>query len=180
MGEISEEVFKTFLARRERQVEKDRETQQIFDTFVQGGTDVLRKFIAPFVDFDHLKGSARHRAVKEDGVPVHIQDVTTPLMTLMGHEGASDGLEFWWWCLGRDRGGVAPGLTRNIQYKRRLVDATKMVLPSRAVVKETYDEMKALEGYCNAEFEKISKAWKLVGPEIAIDDDQVRMRTWYK
>lgn len=180
MGGISEDAFKAILATRERQVEKDRETQQIFDTFVQGGTDVLRKFIAPFADFDHSKGAIKGM---KRGLPQHLQEVTISLIELMGHDEEDEekgGLERWWWASTPGTIRCSGGLTRNVQYKRRLVNSQNMVVPSRAVVKGAYDEMKALEGYCNAEFEKISKAWKLQAPEIAIDDDRVRMKSWYK
>ena len=156
MNELSEEQFRRDLAHKERMMEKNREIQQVFDTFLQAGTDILRKFLAEFTGFVH-------NAPINSASPFFKK--TMPLTTMMALRGSIN--EQWW-------------VTRGtIKYRTRMVDPSHMRVPTNEIVRATYQEMKALENYCNEEFCKISKSWKLVTPCINIDNDVVEQRRWY-
>ena len=155
MKDIDEDTFKGGLAQKERMMEKDREIQQVFDTFLQAGSDILRKFVAQFVDFNHIAP-----AVAGDKKGIKIAD-------LMGYDAV--GMKHPWWC--NYRNGT-------VMYRRRNVDIDHMSVPSREIVKVAYDEISQLENYCNGEFAKISVAWKLVAPQISIDGDKIFQKRW--
>jgi len=156
MKDIDEDTFKGGLAQKERRMEKDREIQQVFDTFLQAGADILRKFVAQFVDFNHIAP-----AVAGDKKGIKIAD-------LMGYD-SKTGVKHPWWCNYRNA---------TVMYRRRNVDIEHMSVPSREIVKVAYDEISQLENYCNGEFAKISVAWKLVAPQISIDGDKIFQKRW--
>ena len=157
LNELDEDVFSTELAQRERRMEKHREIQQIFDTFLQGGTDILRKFIAQFIGIDHSRPPSGEHTKK-----------MVSLVKFMGAEKCVGSDRYWW-----------SSYNETVRYKRRNVPINMMYIPSTSIVKQTFDELCALEKYCNDEFAKISKAWKLVAPVINITRDYVGVKTWH-
>ena len=155
MKELSEEDYKYQLAQRERKMEKHREIQQIFDTFLHAGTDILRKFVMKFIDVNHIVKPTSN--MKNDLIP---------LVTLF--EDTDNKCSRWWTTNKGD-----------IRYKRAYVKPDIMYVPSTKIIDDIYNELIGLENYCNDEFAKISNAWKLVAPEISIETDSVTEKRWY-
>jgi hypothetical protein len=158
LNEYTERGFSDHLAQLERKMEKEREIQQIFDTFLQGGTDILRKFIAQFIEIDHSRPPTAEYKKK-----------MVPLAKFMGGEKCT-GSDRYWWCTFHE----------TVRYKRRSVPINMMYIPSASVVNTAFDELCALEQYCNEEFAKVSIAWKLAAPIIDIRNDSVQMKAWYR
>jgi len=162
LNEYSEKFFASELAQRERTMEKHREIQQIFDTFLQGGTDILRKFIAQFIEIDHS-----HAMCANNKKLISLMEFMGEKKPRIGTLGPN--VLRHWWCLAND----------TIKYKRRHVSIQHMYIPRKEIIQETFNEIIALQQFCNEEFCKISKAWKLVAPIINVKGDYVSQKRWY-
>lgn len=188
LNEVSETTYKETLASRERLMERDREIRQVYDTFVQVSGDILRNFVAQYgtgdageVAGDNGQGDNMQTVDELMGFPterplppaIRSGNLTPDVQKYV------DALTHCWWAdrlTGESRlGNQYPC----IRFNRRLVDPKTVVVPKGHVIVDVVEKLEQIETYCNREFCKISKVWKLCAPEISIEQDSCRPKRWH-
>ena len=159
MNELSAEDFKKLLAQKERIIERDREIQQVYDTFLNAGADILRRFMIYYVSTGNTEVGYSKDYIKKT-ITVH---------EMMGGEERGVRTEWWW-----------TSYNHTIAVRGRSMNPGHVRVPVKEKVTEVYEELRRLEEYCNEQFAAISKSWKLSTPMLSIQGDHVSTKTWYK
>lgn len=157
MDELSEQEYKSILFQRERRWEKNQEVLHVYDTFVNVVNDILRKFV--------------------DENTVLMMDNSMPMSEFLGiprdvveemYRSPKDIPKQWW--SDNQANGVRirrpDGVPKLLQVQNVRVINTDRVNAVRT-------ELDQIEKYCNDEFKKIAKLYKLVAPMISISSDRI-------
>ena len=182
---ITEEDFGKLLFEKERQVEKSTEILHVLETFVNVTTDILQSMVqelSPLIE--HRNDPAyKKQFVSVGGLfgfkePIYVDSRTDKFMNK-----TMEKISCWWqyndlydrmFSSINSDGSTRPAINAmygedgwHYQYPEDV-----MVLRPKMILKY-YKELSALEKYCNEEFEKISKAYKLVAPYIDINQNMI-------
>jgi len=152
MEEISEGEYTAELYRRERQMEKNREISQVYDTFIQVVGDIMRGLIT------RLRGITKSETIS-----------VAKMLGLPEADGAiRPGV--WWDYRGYGRNTRT---TSVIKIGGETYQAGRLRIPRNEMLDEAVTEVKAIQQYCNTRFAEIGKSWKLVAPLLDAQADRL-------
>ena len=173
---LTDETFGKSLFEKERRCEKSTEILHVLETFVNVATDILQKMVRELSPLNKHRGKPKYEKyfITLSELFGFTEEV---LINTKKHTFANKGMEnitAWWLTEPRSyRNKVARPLIQAC-YSPQSNKAWQPAHPEEHIVFRPEiilpysNELRALEKYCNEEFEKISKAYKLVTPMIMI------------
>ena len=173
---LTDETFGKSLFEKERRCEKSTEILHVLETFVNVATDILQKMVRELSPLNKHRGKPKYEKhfITLSELFGFTEEI---LINTKKHTFANKGMEnitAWWLTEPRSyRNKVARPLIQAC-YSSGSDKAWQPAHPEEHIVFRPEiilpysNELRALEKYCNEEFEKISKAYKLVTPMIMI------------
>ena len=173
---LTDETFGKSLFEKERRCEKSTEILHVLETFVNVATDILQKMVRELSPLNKHRGKPKYEKyfITLSELFGFTEEI---LINTKKHTFANKGMEnitAWWLTEPRSyRNKVARPLVQAC-YPSGSDKAWRAVYPEEhkvfrpEIILPYFNELRELEKYCNEEFEKISKAYKLVTPKITI------------
>lgn len=168
LNEVRQDEFERELTEHERQSEKQQEIFHVWQTFCQLAGELLREFVNSITNseiemvplYDVMEPNINHnykvirwwieRFEHTDGVYIN---------RLHGTSSRA-------WSKQTEEEAEIVFVRKNGQY----IEPSTIMVPNSKNVDEIYNNLLKIQEFCNARFCEISKSWKLVTPEIRIDN----------